>query len=196
MAEVLITPPDTDPVLVQELLEHLRITSNDEHEVIRQLLKAATSDAENYLQRALITQTWKHTAHRFPVEDFIKLPWPPLQAITHVKYYDEDNQLQTFDSAKYELQTSTSPGLIRLVDGESWPSTYNRAEAVEITYVAGYGDAPDDVPAGIKLGIKMQVAHYFVNRQPVVVGVGSFPAAVQVPETTQALYNQYRVCWP
>ena len=45
------------------------------------------------------------------------------------------------------------------------------ANGFEIAFIAGYGDAPPDVPAPIRHALKLLVAHWFEHREPVALGV-------------------------
>ena len=81
------------PLTLTEAKAHLRYDLTTEDTLITTLIKVATEYAEKRLSRALITQTWDLYLEDFPAEDTIILPFPPLQTISHVKYYDKDNVL-------------------------------------------------------------------------------------------------------
>ena len=53
---------------------------------------------------------------------------------------------------------------------------------------AGYGDEASDVPAPIRHAIKLLVAHWFEQREPVVLG----SAPQEVPGTVAGLLLPYR----
>ena len=79
----------------------------------------------------------------------------PAQSVTSIKYYDADGVLQTWDSSNYILDKSAVPSVITTAPDISYPDTQNRSQAVQIEYVAGYGDTGDDVPAAIRQAILM-----------------------------------------
>src|SRR3990167_6456356 len=101
------------PVTLTEAKAHLRYDLTTEDTLITTLIKVATEYAEKRLSRALITQTWDLYLKEFPPEDTIVLPFPPLQSITHVKYYDSNNTLQTWGSLNYDLDIIKEPGYIK-----------------------------------------------------------------------------------
>ena len=139
MARQLITPPTREPLSLAETKAHLRIDSTDEDNLIRSLIFASRRYCEGFLNRALLTQTWDLWLDAFPGEDHIDLPLPPLQSVTHIKYYDTDGTEATMDSGDYIVDAVTEPGRIVLGYGESWPSTTLRpAKGVVIRFVAGY----------------------------------------------------------
>jgi len=115
----------------------------------------------------LITQTWDYWLDRFPCEDIIDIPKPPLQSITHVKYYDTDNTESTFSNTKYTVDTNDTQGRVFLNDGYSWADgdSLRQFKGVVIRFVGGYGDVASDVPEEYKQAIKFLVGHFYENRE-------------------------------
>jgi uncharacterized phiE125 gp8 family phage protein len=60
--------------------------------------------------------------------------------------------------------------------------------AFEVAFTAGYGDEASDVPEPLRHAIKLLVAHWFEQREPVVLGA----AAQEVPATVAGLLLPYR----
>ena len=146
--------PTTEPITLDELKLRLRVTSCDFDAELMDMLKAARQQIEADTYRRLITQTVVMYQ-----EDFASLLGPveirlaPLQSITHVKYYDRDDVLQTFPAADYYANLDSTPPEIRLKEAKQWPNTsLYRPNKVEITMVAGYG-AASAVPQTAKLAI-------------------------------------------
>lgn len=147
------TAPASEPVTVAEAKARLRITISDEDADLAILLAGARELCEAGCQRAFITQTWDLYLDDFPrkCEGEIRVPRPPLQSVTHVKYYDTAKVLQTVDSADYFVSLVSEPGRIVPALGY-WPATYDRPDAVQIRFVAGYG-AASAVPGAAKNAI-------------------------------------------
>ena len=146
--------PTTEPITLDELKLRLRVTSCDFDAELLDMLKAARQQVEADTYRRLITQTVVMYQ-----EDFTSLLGPveirlaPVQSITHVKYYDRDDVLQTFSAADYYANLTSTPPEIRLREAKQWPNTsLYRPNKVEITMVAGYG-AASAVPHAAKLAI-------------------------------------------
>ena len=146
--------PSTEPITLDELKLRLRVTSCDFDAELLDMLKAARQQVEADTYRRLITQTVVMYQ-----EDFTSLLGPveirlaPLQSITHVKYYDRDDALQTFSAADYYANLTSTPPEIRLKEAKQWPNTsLYRPNKVEVTMVAGYGGAAS-VPQAAKLAI-------------------------------------------
>jgi uncharacterized phiE125 gp8 family phage protein len=162
MPHVLVTAPSVEPVVFDpDLKEHLRLPDSSEQTKVEGLVTAARAFLEDIANRAFVTQTWDLFLDRFP--SCILVPRPRLQSVTTIKYRDTDGQQVTLDSSKYQVDIKSEPGRIIPVYGETWPSTRAELNAVEVRYVAGYGDAAADVDASAKHLIKILVSEYFEN---------------------------------
>jgi len=146
--------PSTEPITLDELKLRLWVTSCDFDGELLDMLKAARQQVEADTYRRLITQTVVMYQ-----EDFTSLLGPieirlaPIQSITHVRYYDRDDALQTFAAADYYANLDSTPPEIRLKEAKQWPNTsLYKPNKVEITMVAGYG-AASAVPQTAKLAI-------------------------------------------
>lgn len=144
---------------------HAVIGFTDDDAYINGLVLAASDyvEAQNgILGRALITQTWTLTLPAAPTGRLC-LPFPPLQSVSAITY--ESSGTQTFDPSNYRVISDGDEGFVELVDGASWPTTDSRSDAFSVTFIAGYGDAPSDVPAGIRQAVRLLVAHWYNQRE-------------------------------
>ena len=165
MNYVITEAPKAEPISLEEAKAHLRVDGEDEDALISGLIKAARNYAENYTNRAFVTQTITAYLDFFPARYCIELPKPNLQNVVHIKYYDSDNAEHTFSSDNYFVDDISFVGRVALNYGKSWPSfTPRRVNAVEIEYVAGYGDAVK-VPESIKQAMLLLVGHWYHNRE-------------------------------
>lgn len=188
MSDTLSIAPVAEPVTLEEAKLHLRVTEADDDAYIDALITAARVTFEIETRRALATQTRVLRMDNFPPFAAIELPKPPLQSVTHIKYYDTNNSLQTYSTDYYWVDIYATPGRVGLVSTVSgWPSTYAKPNAVEITYVAGYTTAPKT----LKQGMLLLIGHYYANREDVVSGPGA--AIGQIPRGVEFLANLHRV---
>ena len=186
----LVSGPETPLLTTAEAKAHLRVGYSDDDALIDTYIQAATDmvDAEwGELGRALITQRWKMTLPSLGGSRIV-LPVPPVQQVTHFQYYDADNVQQDLDANAYRLTVNGEEAYVDLVEGYSWPATYARADAVQIQYDTGYGDAASDVPMGIRQAAKMLVAHYYMSRQAVTERGGA-----EMPLGVRSILMKYRV---
>ena len=165
----LITPPTVEPITLAEARTHLRVTHTDEDALITSLISVARADAENELQRSLITQTREIARDAFPAA--IELTFGPVIAVTSVKFDDPAGIEQTLDPATYRLDTFRLSGWIVPDPDYSWPETRQHVNAVRVRYVAGYGPAASDVPAPIRQWILLRIGTLFEHRESVAAGV-------------------------
>ena len=167
--------------------EHLKVDVTEDDTIIDNLILAATQSCEiftnQYFIDTVVTQysdTW---------DGFYRLYKSPVSAITHVKYYDSDDSLQTLASSNYILDGTSKPARIGIaIDGEL-PNLSNRINAVEVKYTVGYGAESTDVPEGIRQAVLLTIGNWYENRQTVITG----RTATELPLSSQYLLEQYKI---
>jgi len=181
-----------EPLSLGDVKLHLRVDLDDdiEGELINSLITTAREYCEGFQRRAYLTQTQELWLDSFPSVDYIKLPLPPLQSVTHIKYYGTDDTEYIFTSDDYFVDTKSEPGRVSLGYGKTWPSTTLRpANGVNIEYVAGYGDAASDVPEKVRQAILLLISHWYENREAVSTS-GAIPK--EIPFSVESLLWQDR----
>lgn len=170
-----------EPVTLDEMKLHLRVTEDEENELIWSTIAAARGYIERTTRQQLITATYELFLDKFPTTGakIIRLPRPPLQSVTSIKYVDIDGATQTLASSKYDVDIHSEPSRVAESFNNFWPSTRNEVNAVTIEYLAGYGLATT-VPPELKMAIKMLASHWFENRETVTIGVVSKEMALSV----------------
>lgn len=169
-----VTAPAAEPISRQELKDQSRVDIADDDSRIDQYIKAARETIEIVLRRTLVTTTLELRLDDFPgIRDVILLPRPPIKTFTSVKYLDTAGVEQTLAASLIQTDLNSEPGKLMPAPNQDWPETEaQRFHTVTIKYDAGYGDA-SAVPGGIKQAIAMQAAHWYENREAVLVGVVS-----------------------
>lgn len=159
---VLVTAPTGEPVTLGETLKYLRLDHNRDDEEIGGLIAVAREEAQGFTGRQFLTATFRQDLDEFPCGlEPIQLTPAPLAAVSAITYYDTADAQQTLSASVYEVDASKQPGLVRLKDGQAWPATKCKANAVSITFTAGYGSTPATVPPEIRLAIKSLVDGYY-----------------------------------
>lgn len=188
--ESLITGPAEELVTRNEAKTAAQIDLDitDQDTYIDDLIVAARRTIENFTNRALLPQTWLKAWDCFPYCDELEIDHGNLISVTHLKYYDENNQLQTINSNQYEIDTLSEPGRVVLVDGISWPTTkYRKPNAVQLTYVAGYSNKAA-VPKELKVALLSTVTYWFNNREPVAL---QYSVARKLPFYIENMLHSY-----
>lgn len=180
----LITPPASEPITLVEAKAHLRVDHAYDDAIIQLYLSAARQHIDGYdgwLGRAIMPQTWELALDCFPADGTIRLPLPPLQSVTSVKYDDVAGDEQTMPPTDYSVDAKSQPGWVVMNSG-GWPTTWTGINSVRITYIAGYASAAE-VPAAIKAAILLMLGNLYENRSDVVIG----RTAVVMPFAAQVL---------
>jgi uncharacterized phiE125 gp8 family phage protein len=138
---MIVTPPATPLVSLADAKAMLLIDHTADDALLTSLVTAATIEAEGVAARTFVTQTLLLALDAWPDDGAVRLPHPPLQGVTSVKYFDADNAEQTIPVADYIVIADTTPGLIVPASGKSWPTDLRSWSPIRIRYMAGYGDA-------------------------------------------------------
>ena len=117
------------------------------------------------------TQSWKLT-YDDNVPFHVDLPHGPVQSITSMVAEAEDGSTVTVSTSAYKLLECD----VLRVEG------YVHSHKIHITYVAGYGDAPANVPAPIRQGIMQHVGAMAEGRETL----------ADLPENARSLYAQFK----
>ena len=155
------TEPASEPMTTATIKTYLKVDHSNDDTLIGNLAKAVRKNLEDELRKVFITQTWDLYLDKF--EDLILLEKSPVTSVTHVKYYDSDNSLQTLADTVYDTDIISEPARITLGYSQTWPTIYNRTNAVVIRFVAGYTDAAS-VPDDIKQIMLLLISYYYDNR--------------------------------
>jgi uncharacterized phiE125 gp8 family phage protein len=157
--------PSTEPISLAEAKLHARINQETEDALIASYIKTAREEAEDYMSRGLITQTWQLALDCF-YETMVLPMAAPLQSVTTVQYYDINGTLQTASSTLYDVDTLARPGRIHRAATQTWPTLQadRRIGRVLITYVVGFANDAA-VPERIKQGIRLYVGYLIDDRE-------------------------------
>ncbi len=157
----LITPPAVEPVTLAEAKLFLRVDTTADDALITSLIKAARQKGEELSRRAFLTQTWDLVESQWPANLIFKIPRPPLQSVTSVTYIDYYQASALWTDYKFDINSEPGRVILRSVPGVSLLD----AGGILVRFVAGYGDAADDVPENLKTAVKALVGYWYENRQ-------------------------------
>jgi len=173
---------DAPAISIVDMKSFLRVDNSDDDVVISAYLATATEAIKQHLRVALLTETFVLKADGFAYADAderlialgagihtgsrpyllgggdtLDIPFPPLQSVTSVVTYDRDNNASTYDASNYQVDLQS--GRIYLNEGSVWPSDLRAQDAVQVTYVAGYGSG--SIPAPIVEAIRKYVEQMY-----------------------------------
>lgn len=177
-----VTKPADEPLGLTEVKDFLRLDDQIDDGFIRGFIIAARNFAENYTGKALITRTLKFSIDGISeidtglwegmktgpymtyYQDYIELPVAPAIAVSSIVYYDDADTQSTWSSSAYYVDTVRDPARVVLRDGQSFPTNLRKANGMEITYTAGYGSYPTDIPEAIRVAMLQFITFLYEHR--------------------------------
>lgn len=194
MNVTILTHPPFEPLTLQELYEHLRLTpygsplAHPDDLLLQIDLATARQSVEREGNISLVEQTVRLSTRTFDGDDpalwhasncagrpGIRLLRPPVLSVLSVSYYDASNVQQTVDAADYYLTDEQIPRVL-MVESFSYPALYRRPDAVRVVYKAGHAPAASPpllqadyaaaVPANAKSAIKLGVQMLYDDLSP------------------------------
>ena len=170
-----VSAPAAEPLTLAEVKAWLRIEHDDEDDLLATLIAAAREQAECRTGRSLITQSWEVTyADVAPQE--IPLPHGPVQSISWLKTVAASGDETDIASDAYAIAADGRQLLCEI--GLA-------AHRILVRYVAGFGDAAEDVPADLRQAMLQHIALMYGERETVLPPVASV--------TTYAQYRGVRL---
>ena len=176
------TAPQNEPLDAAETISYLRIDSGVDTTLIDNLIQAARFWAEDYTNRTFLTTVFTlsldgigyvdvplkegfHTGYSdTPSVNYIELPRSPVQSVTSIKSFADDNTATTLAATNYYVDTVRVPARIVLRDGGSWPTDLRNANGIEVLYTAGYGASRADIPEPIRVAMLEYVTFMYEHR--------------------------------
>lgn len=221
-SRVTAAPANYLAVTLTEAKTQLRILSTDT--TYDTEITNAINDATQWIERrygiSLITQTRLQTQDRFydlfplyGASDFsdqqlltrfpLKLLYAPVQSISALSYTDTNGATQTLvNNTDYQVAGLMPPTLgaqdivtPRIWPTNFWPSYKWIPDAIQITYIAGFGANSTFIPGPIRRAVLMVVGHLFENRLEEITGerIARFEMSIDRVMSTYETFQHTRV---
>jgi len=165
-----------EPITLDVARLHLRLDTegsppaHPDDALVEALIVAAREAAESYTGLAIAYQTYTLALDEFPDAAIVLGKWP-INAISSITYKDANNATQTVSSADYFLDNYARPGEVALQPTKSWPVTAAVANAVVVTFTAGFTDGlspdPYPLPKSLKQALLLTIGHLYDHREAV-----------------------------
>lgn len=158
----IITKDDTSSTILTmpEIKAHCRIEHTDDDALLAIYRSAAIDLIEAECDVDIMPTTYAEYYCGFCNPLYITAL--PIASVTHVKYYDSDNALQTVTNTNYTvLLPESCRGIITFKSDYSFPATYSRPDAVIVTYSVGVGT----IASLIKAALLLQIGSFYENRE-------------------------------
>lgn len=157
--------PTVRPVEVGDVMEHLRVTGDDEQQLVSSLIDAAIAYLDGpmgILGRCIMTQTWRVEIGAWPEPEEWVLPVSPVQSVV-VQYRDSAGVWQTMTAGtQYDLMNRADGATVILPPWNGdWPTAGDYRYPIRADVVAG-----DALPnQAIRGAMLMLIGHWFQNRE-------------------------------
>ncbi len=184
--ELLYAAPAVEPVSLDELKRHCRVTSDEDDPDLLDMITAARQQLEEFCWSAFISQTWDYWFDGF--SDRMVIPRPPLLSVSKFQYADNDGTLVDVGATVYELGAEHQLPFVRLQYQQTWPTTRGYRDDIYMRVTSGYGATAASVPMPIRHAIKLLAALMYMNRGD---EISLMPAGPGVgPKSTMAVALQ------
>lgn len=199
MSLQLITDAASEPITLVDAKLQCRVDGATEDALITSYIKAARKSCEEFCNRAFFTQTWREVLNEFPLPtplpgsnittSAIVLNRGWVRSITSVKYIDNTGTEVTLSAPSYRLvSTPKLPGRLVPAYGVSWPAVRADEGVITVDFVAGW-ETVELIPDEIKQAIRFLTAHFYNNRESVIVG----SIATELPQAVEHLLWPHRI---
>lgn len=204
MAGLIVTSaPSSEPLTASDVKSYLRISGTAEDVLIASMIKAARMFCESYTSRSLFTKTlvltidsanendslWEGTKvgpYMNFYKNYIELPRSPVQSVSTLKTYDDDDVATTMAASRYYVDTAREPARLVLRTGETFPTALRVANAIEVTYIAG-DTSVANIPEPLKIGMMQHIAYLYDQRGD----MKDYQQTQAVPPMVVNLYQPY-----
>jgi hypothetical protein len=151
------TPPLQEPLTLEEVKIFLRLSTDQENEILKTLITSSRAYVEGVTGRALLKQGWlMHLKMPYPAsfpltrmktgEIEITLPFPPLLSVDFVKVGGNNVSYQ-------------------LTDNKILLEPYHWKKDISVSFWAGYGEDPSTLPPDLKMAVLMATRFFYEGQK-------------------------------
>lgn len=188
MTSFLLAGPAEEPVALAQAKAFLRVEDGAEDGLIETLITAARLHIESVTGRILMAQEWRAVRDGWPADRVIRLAHTPLIALDAIRVYDEAGTPTLLDLDEVLPDAQAVPARIILPARVAGMPRPRPALGIEIDYTAGFGAAPEDVPADLRQALLTLLGYWFEHRD----AVAAAGAGAVIPPGFERLVAPYR----
>lgn len=170
---------------LEEFKAQLKIDTNHDDSLITTNVLGAIDYIYNACDyHSLRLDTYSESFDAWPTDKRLVLSAFPLGTISSVAYTDINGTTQTISSTNWSVDSYRQPSGIIFNSAYVFPTLGDSATPIIVTYTAGYASSTE-LPALAKVCLFSLVAHWYENREGVVVGT----IASVLPYSVQAMLS-------
>lgn len=187
-----ITTPSTAEIIsLDEMREHVRVTTTDEARLMTRSIVAARSACEEWTRRTLLNSTATAAYTKWPSDGFA-LNLGPVSEISEIRYRDSNDAVQTISPANLILIDAANPARAHPIPNYDWPSLGARINPIEIEYEVGYANK-ESIPAYLMQGLVWCATWFFEQRHPMVMFAQA--TSPELPQSIRSCWQPFRDEW-
>lgn len=183
MSALLLTPPASEPLTLNEAKAFLRVEHGDDDDVITALIAAARVHVEAMTRRALLAQTWRFVLDAWPRDGRLAPRIGPLRELVAARVFDADGEARDIDGESFVVDIAAN---VIAAPCFALPAPGRAQAGIALDVLCGYGVDATDVPADLRQAIRLLLAHWYDNRVATADGAA-------VPAGVSALLAPYRM---
>lgn len=184
---------DKPIISFEQMQKRLREESDDEQELIEQLIDAATARAEKRTGRVFVQTEFEWRLSGWSAS--FSIPVWPMREISEIGYVDADGAAQTLPEGSWQIVRTEEAAFVSLVEPFAYPVLGGDAWPVTVKFSAGYDEPGAEGDAAIVKAnaidvqmVAMLVAFWFAQRSTV-----SDRALADVPSGFEVLASERRI---
>ena len=156
---ILTTDATSEVLTLAEIKTFLKVDGTDYDSILTPFIKVSRQIGEKITGRDFVEKEYKTFLDSFPYCHGIEIRKSKLKSITSIQYYDVNNALQTLSSSDYYFTNDANYSSIYINNDKTFPTTYERKQAVIITFKVDY----PNFPATLKQAMLSVCAYLYEN---------------------------------
>lgn len=191
-----LSRPDALFLSLEDVKAHVIIDSDDDDELVKGYIRAATRLAEDRTGRIFLATDFEFRADCW--REPIVIPAAPVREVVELAYLDEGHVERTVPPADWYYVITAEGAEVRFADSFSSPVLSDRPQAVRVRFSAGF-DEPDTSGSGDDPELKQDpmdrqivmilVANWYQTREPVIVD----QTVAELPFSVRSLIEMRRI---
>lgn len=157
-------PPQSEPLSLAEVKNYIKVEHEADDSLIDSLIASARIICELMTGVNLINRNYSMYLDNW-LDRTLYLPMSPVQSVTAIKTYNEDNVATDYDISNFYLDNKNllKPRIV-LNSGAVTPMPVRTANGVEIQITSGFGVDATSIPQLLKQGMLQLIAYMYESR--------------------------------
>lgn len=192
-----INPPTTLPLSLSEVKSFLRVANpldTSEDALLTMLIQTASDFAQKYTKLTFFTTefetyrdifTYAFQLRKYPVQEVLI-----VERLVDQIFVPVDPLIYFLTKSNLNYPFITPRGNL------TWPTQYTpsscQPQSIKINFVAGFGDAATDIPAGLRVGMLNHIAAMYENRGDCS-NCDTSACSGSLPTETRNEYNMWKI---